>query len=71
MPEFICWAPHHEDLTDKVKAAISEKPHPVFGLMTIGWDPDGERGDDAEQVSVKCSEGHQNIFCVYVEGRGS
>lgn len=59
MPEpFLCFADHHEDLTEEVRRQLQEGPAVAvrsFGRKAKKW-----------AVIVYCSEKHKNVF----EGEG-
>lgn len=65
MMRYRCWGEHAEDLTDKVKQAISELPDDdetiVYGLMkAVGDSPKGS----PRKIMVTCGKGHENVFTI-------
>lgn len=62
---FVCYAPHHEDLTQRVLEALDDDVEtPGIRLITL---TKKKVEVETRTIAVKCSEGHLNVFEIPVE----
>jgi hypothetical protein len=55
-PRFVCRMPHHEDVTDAVQKALGDD----IGVAAVR--APAARTAVTRRITVKCSEGHVNVF---------